>query len=113
MARLMIRLHGGLLQVVPARKRRGEIAYPFNDHPSLKHLVESLGIPHTEIGEVRVDGQPAGLDDPAQDGSAIDLFPALPGSQPPAGEPRFVVDTHLGKLAAYLRMLGFDTLYRN
>jgi uncharacterized protein with PIN domain len=26
---------------------------------------------------------------------------------------RFVLDTHLGQLAAYLRMLGFDTLYRN
>jgi uncharacterized protein with PIN domain len=24
-----------------------------------------------------------------------------------------VLDTHLGQLAAYLRMLGFDTLYRN
>ena len=26
---------------------------------------------------------------------------------------RFVLDTHLGKLARHLRMLGFDTLYRN
>ncbi|HLY32058.1 MAG TPA: Mut7-C RNAse domain-containing protein, partial [Ktedonobacterales bacterium] len=28
-------------------------------------------------------------------------------------EPRFVLDVHLGRLAAYLRMLGFDTLYEN
>ena len=27
--------------------------------------------------------------------------------------PRFILDTHLGKLAKYLRMLGFDTLYQN
>jgi uncharacterized protein with PIN domain len=26
---------------------------------------------------------------------------------------RFVLDGHLGKLASYLRLLGFDTLYRN
>jgi uncharacterized protein with PIN domain len=26
---------------------------------------------------------------------------------------RFILDAHLGKLARYLRMLGFDTLYRN
>jgi uncharacterized protein with PIN domain len=31
----------------------------------------------------------------------------------PLREPRFVLDTHLGKLAGYLRLLGFDTLYRN
>jgi len=29
------------------------------------------------------------------------------------GERRFVLDNHLGRLAAYLRMLGFDSLYRN
>ena len=26
---------------------------------------------------------------------------------------RFVLDVHLGRLAAYLRMMGFDSLYRN
>jgi uncharacterized protein with PIN domain len=31
----------------------------------------------------------------------------------PLREPRFVLDTHLGRLAAYLRLLGFDTVYRN
>jgi uncharacterized protein with PIN domain len=31
----------------------------------------------------------------------------------PPGQPRFVLDTHLGKLARLLRLLGFDTLYRN
>jgi uncharacterized protein with PIN domain len=31
----------------------------------------------------------------------------------PLREIRFVLDTHLGKLAGYLRMMGFDTLYRN
>jgi len=31
----------------------------------------------------------------------------------PLRHPRFVADVHLGRLAAYLRMLGFDTLYRN
>lgn len=32
----------------------------------------------------------------------------------PAGEPiRFILDVHLGKLAHWLRLLGFDTLYRN
>jgi hypothetical protein len=30
-----------------------------------------------------------------------------------AGEHRFVLDNHLGRLAVYLRMLGFDALYRN
>ena len=60
-----------------------------------------------------MDGRPAGLEQPAQDGAVIDLFPASAANQASASRPRFVVDAHLGKLAAYLRMLGFDTLYRN
>ena len=35
------------------------------------------------------------------------------GSYNGRGEPSFIADNHLGRLAAYLRMLGFDTLYRN
>jgi uncharacterized protein len=31
----------------------------------------------------------------------------------PLREPRFVADVHLGRLARYLRLLGFDTLYDN
>ncbi len=29
----------------------------------------------------------------------------------PEPEPRFVLDVHLGKLATYLRLLGFDALF--
>ena len=32
---------------------------------------------------------------------------------PTAKRPRFVVDAHLGRLAKYLRMLGFDAIYGN
>jgi hypothetical protein len=31
----------------------------------------------------------------------------------PLAEVRFIIDIHLGKLATYLRLLGFDTLYHN
>ena len=34
-------------------------------------------------------------------------------SYPPGEPPRFVIDNHLGRLAIYLRILGFDSLYRN
>ncbi|MGD0863184.1 MAG: Mut7-C RNAse domain-containing protein [Candidatus Limnocylindrales bacterium] len=47
---------------------------------------------------------PAGEPDPR---AARGLIPASPGP------PRFVLDGHLGRLARYLRMLGFDALYDN
>ena len=82
----------------------------FQGRQSLKHLVESLGVPHPEIGQVQVNSQEAKLSAITQDGDRVEVHP-VPNSCPV--EPRFLLDSHLGRLAAYLRMLGFDCLYRN
>lgn len=82
----------------------------YASHQTVKHLVESLGVPHVEIGSMLVDGQTASPSLRPPDGSRIDVFP---GHELPPSGARFVLDNHLGRLAAYLRMLSFDTLYRN
>jgi uncharacterized protein with PIN domain len=83
----------------------------FKGRQSVKHLFESLGVPHPEVGAILVAGQPVDLSYIVQDGDQVDVYPcaSTDGRLPP----RFVLDNHLGKLAAYLRMVGFDTLYRN
>ncbi len=93
-------------------KRREDFEYPFNGPQSVKHLIESAGIPHTEIGEIRANGEAIGLDYLVQDGDRIEVRAVEPAGEQEA-EPRFVIDGHLGRLAAYLRMLGLDSLYRN
>ena len=44
---------------------------------------------------------------------ALDVTPLLRIRQAPLRNPRFIADAHLGKLAHYLRLLGFDTLFFN
>lgn len=76
---------------------------------TIKHVLESIGVPHTEIHRVAVNGVARALSDPLTPGDCVDVFPhQLPVS---IRTYRFVVDGHLGRLAAYLRMLGFDTWY--
>lgn len=82
----------------------------FRERQSVKHLAESLGVPHPEIGPVQIDGREGTLNAIAQDGDRFEIHP-IPNGCPV--EPRFVLDNHLGRLAAHLRMLGFDCLYRN
>jgi uncharacterized protein with PIN domain len=97
----------------PARKGMA-FDVPFTENPSVKHLIESLGVPHTEVGGIRVNGKQASLSYRVQHGDRIEVLPASqPDGEQSAPEPRFVLDNHLGQLAVYLRMLGFDTLYRN
>lgn len=94
------------------RLRGAPFSYPFEGQPSIKHLIESLGVPHVEVGTVMVNGQPASIDSRALAGSLVRVSPPEPGVVAEAGD-RFLLDNHLGRLAAYLRMLGFDSLYRN
>lgn len=105
------RFYAELNDLLPAGKREAAIPLTFNPGQSLKHLVESLGVPHTEVGSALVNGAPADLSYQVQDGDLVGVFPGIPLVL--SGERRFILDNHLGRLAAYLRMLGFDSLYRN
>jgi uncharacterized protein len=101
----------GRLKDFLARDQRDQvIAIEFQERQSIKHLAESLGVPHPEIGPVQINGQEGTLSTITQDGDRVEVHP-VPNGCPV--EPRFVLDNHLGRLTAYLRMLGFDCLYRN
>lgn len=107
------RFAGELNDFLTKRLRGNEFSYQFEPHQSIKHLIEALGVPHPEVGEIRVNGKPVDFKFRVKDGDFVHVFPdgSKSGDQPQ--EMRFVLDNHLGKLAAYLRMLGYDTLYRN
>lgn len=105
-------LHGALNDFLPAWKRGKLLSLAFNPDQSVKHLVESLGVPHTEIDCIRVGGGVVSFSYLVADGDRVAVYP-LDRDGEASGELRFVVDNHLGRLAYFLRMLGFDTLYRN
>lgn len=94
-------------------RRGGTFSYSFESGQSVKHLIEAAGIPHTEVGRITANGQPIPFDYQVQDGDRINVYPANALNDPLPSEARFVLDNHLGRLAAYLRMLGFDVVYRN
>jgi uncharacterized protein len=101
---------GRLRDFLPRHQRDQVITVDFQERQSIKHLAESLGVPHPEIGQVQVNSQEETLNTITQDGDQVEVHP-IPNGCPI--EPRFVLDNHLGRLTAYLRMLGFDCLYRN
>jgi uncharacterized protein with PIN domain len=85
-------------------------------------VVEALGVPHTEIDLILVNGASVDFAHTLQNGDRVSVYPVFEGLDigsvirlrpEPLRHPRFVLDIHLGRLAAYLRMLGFDALYRN
>ena len=126
-SQINVRFHEELNDFLRLEQRGLEIHHELQQARSIKDLAESIGVPHTEIDLIIVNNESVDFDYLVQAGDQIDLYPALKPStikslaisplkhcQPePLHTPRFVLDVHLGRLAAYLRMLGFDTLYRN
>ncbi|HEY4632709.1 MAG TPA: Mut7-C RNAse domain-containing protein [Candidatus Limnocylindrales bacterium] len=124
MAWAAIALHGDLNDFLPLRRRGAGMHRHFDGHPAVKDLLEALGVPHPEIAAITVNGGSVGFDHRLRDGDQVEAWPAaeaagsglttvLPAASEDTADRRFVVDGHLGRLAAYLRMLGFDTWYRN
>lgn len=113
-----MRLYGDLGWFCGDVDRDGTVSMTVGAPRSVKDLVESLGVPHVEVGVVLVDGQDVGFDHLVPPATRIAVYPPLldltpSGSVWPAPpEPRrFVADVHLGTLARLLRLLGFDTWY--
>lgn len=88
----------------------------------MKDFIEAIGVPHTEVDLILINGQPAGFMDPVRSGDRVSVYPAfravdlgpIARLRPPRpADARFVLDVHLGRLAGYLRLAGFDTVYRN
>ena len=87
-----------------------------------KHMIEAIGVPHTEVELILVNGESVGFEHPLADGDrvsvypkfeALDVQPLLRVRERPLRVTRFVADAHLGGLAQLLRLAGFDTLYDN
>lgn len=80
---------------------------------TLGHVVESLGIPLTEVGRLVVDGVEVAVSHVPGEGENIEVY-AVERPQGIAGAPlRFLLDVHLGTLARRLRLLGVDAAYTN
>jgi len=107
---------------LPRAKKHTTIEHPFDWRGSVKDMIESLGVPHPEIELLIANGEPVDFDYIVQADDRIDVY-AYPNGvaasssvslRPPlTNPPAFILDQHLGRLAAYLRMMGYDTLYRN
>jgi uncharacterized protein with PIN domain len=114
------RFYGVLNDFLPAGKRQARFACPISGRQTVKHLIEALGVPHVEVDLILVNGHAVDFSRVVADGDSVSVYPAFEAIDiaalscvrpPPLPAPVFVLDAHLGRLAAYLRMLGFDALY--
>ncbi len=117
-----IQFYAELNDFILREKRDAAFEVYLNGPTSVKDLIESQGVPHTEVGSITCNHQAVDFCCLLNDGDQVSVYPVTAKVDPtrpgllrskPLPDIKFVLDTHLGKLAKYLRMLGFDTLYKN
>jgi hypothetical protein len=96
---------------LPNGRRRGAGDVPTDGVSSLGHVVESLGVPLTEVGALVVDGRRVPPSYVPAAGDSVAVRPVERPQQVPGAPLRFLLDVHLGTLARRLRLLGVDTAY--
>lgn len=117
-----VRVYGELNDFLPPERRGREVSCPFLGNPTVKDLIEGLGIPHVEVALVLHSGEVADLTTRVRPGDRVAVyppfttlslpFPSVGGTGPPPPV-RFALDAHLGKLTRLLRLLGFDAVHSN
>ena len=96
--------------------------FPCERFTPVKDVIESMGVPHTEIGTIMEGGEERDFLFLPEEGMSVHVFPITPPldiTRPtllrpePFSKVHFIADVNVGKLARLLRIAGFDTAYRN
>jgi uncharacterized protein with PIN domain len=107
--------------IAPERRQR-TFTHACPAESTVKHAIEAIGVPHTEVELILIDGVSVGFGERLQEDNrvaiypkfeSLDISPLLRLRDHPLRRTRFVADAHLGGLARLLRMAGFDTVYDN
>lgn len=122
MKTVSIRFYEELNDFLPEENRKVRFEHKFSGQPSVKDMIESLGVPHTEVDMILANGKSVDFTYIVKDKDDISVYPVFESFDikdvqhlrpEPLRNPKFVLDVHLGTLARYLRMTGFDSAYRN
>ncbi|MBI9011778.1 MAG: Mut7-C ubiquitin/RNAse domain-containing protein [Clostridiales bacterium] len=115
-----IRFYEELNDFIKEELRKKQIETSFYGKRTVKDLIESYGVPHGEVDLILINGESVGFDYIVNDKDLISVYPVFERfninglsklRQSSLRETKFILDVHLGKLAKYLRLLGFDTIY--
>lgn len=117
-----LRFYAELNNFLPQRERQKSIEYSFPGPITVREVIESMKVPPAEVDLILVNGKPVDYEYHVNDLDYISIYPVFEHfdistvsqlRKVPLRISKFILDAHLGKLAKYLRIFGFNTLYKN
>jgi hypothetical protein len=120
MSKGIFRFYEELNDFLPKHKRKTTFETEFKGKRSIKDMIEALGVPHTEIDLILVNGKSVDFNYILQDEDRISVYPVFESlnitnvtllRKTPLREHKYIADTSLGNIVKYMRILGFDLYY--
>ena len=120
MPKVTFRFYEELNDFLPKHKRKTDFEAEFKGKRSIKDMIEALGVPHTEIDLILVNGKSVDFNYTLQDNDRISVYPVFESfnikgvtlvRKTPLRRHKFIADINLGNIVKYMRVLGFDLYY--
>jgi hypothetical protein len=120
MSKAIFRFYEELNDFLPKRRRKTDFRVDFKRRRSVKDMIEALGVPHTEIDLILVNGKSVDFAYVPKDVDRISVYPVFESlnienvtrlRKVPLRKTKFIADIHLGDIVKYMRALGFDVFF--
>jgi uncharacterized protein with PIN domain len=120
MAKGTFRFYEELNDFLPKHRKKATFEAEFRGKRSIKDMIEALGVPHTEIDLILVNGKSVGFNYILQNRDRVSVYPVFESlnitdvtllRKIPLRRHKFIADINLGNIVKYMRVLGFDLYY--
>ena len=120
MPKATFRFYEELNDFLPSHRKKTDFDAEFKGRRSIKDIIEALGVPHTEVDLILINGRSVDFDYILQDEDRASVYPVFESfniagftrlRKTPLRKTSFIADPHLGDIAGSLRVLGFDVTY--
>ncbi|HID29288.1 MAG TPA: twitching motility protein PilT [Desulfobacterales bacterium] len=120
MTEAAFRFYEELNDFLPKHRRKTIFQVEFKGKRSIKDVIEALGVPHTEVDLILINGTSAGFKEILRDGDRVSVYPVFESlniknvtrlRKFPLRRTKFIADVNLGDIAKYMRVLGLDVYY--
>ena len=114
------RFYEELNDFLPKHRRKTDFEATFKGKRSIKDMIEALGVPHTEIDLILVNGNSVDFNYILQDEDRVSVYPVFESlnitdvtllKKIPLRRNKFIADINLGNIIKYMRVLGLDLYY--
>ena len=114
------RFYEELNDFLPKHRRKTDFEAKFKGKRSIKDMIEALGVPHTEIDLILVNGNSVDFNYILQDEDRVSVYPVFESlnitdvtllRKIPLRRNKFIADINLGDIVKYMRVLGLDLYY--